>query len=814
MSEKDTTPSSQQGENDPGQTHPAQGPAQAVKQKRRPSPGSQRDPGTPLEAKDAEAYENDLRGRLGLLPIGVKLPLKIRRQGWIAAGIAALAAFVTRFWNLNHPHAIIFDETYYVKGAFSLLRKGYEGTWEGAEKANELFLKGDYSALKDSADKVVHPPLGKWIMAAGQWMFGSDNGVGWRFSTAIVGVLAVILVARIAMRMFRSPLLAGFAGIAMALDGMGIVMSRTGILDNILAYFVLLGFWALLLDREHSRAKLAKRVARGGFRSLSGAPGAPHVPADPWGPRVVGRPWLLAAGIFLGFAGGVKWSAIYAVAVFGLAAFAWSLSARRIAGVRLWFGAGVFRDGLPAFFTLVPAAVAAYLAAWIPWFADSRSWGRQLAKEAAERGEDLPLTGAPDAVNSFILYHKDMWHFHHTLSSHHDYQSQMWDWIIQRRPVSFYWLGTDKAPNKCGAHSCVEAITSIGNVAVWWLGLAALIVVVLAAFKHRDWRAWAILAGYGAMWVPWISYTNRTIFQFYAVAFLPYVVLALTFAVGVAAQIVGRAHSGQPRLSFGFISGPPRPVRRQSVPRPAGARSQLRNAIAVRFDDEPLPPGAIPQPLPGTPRAPNATPTLPPNSAAQYFPGAPAAFPNTEAFPSNAETLSPNAAPASNAETHSPGAPAPASNAETPSPNAAPAPNAAVHPPNTATPPSDTKAFSSGAVSSHPEHNQTNRFEPSAGEAIAAGADAPLSWHAPGPPPPAPDVPPEFHSPNPAVPYVAAPPQKQWWEPPARRRTGVFFVGLVTAVIVAAAAFWYPLWTGQNISHSFWQLHMWLPSWI
>ena len=793
MSEKDTTPSSQQGENDPGQTHPAQGPAQAVKQKRRPSPDSQRDPGMPLEAKDAEAYENDLRGRLGLLPIGVKLPLKIRRQGWIAAGIAALAAFVTRFWNLNHPHAIIFDETYYVKGAFSLLRKGYEGTWEGAEKANELFLKGDYSALKDSADKVVHPPLGKWIMAAGQWMFGSDNGVGWRFSTAIVGVLAVILVARIAMRMFRSPLLAGFAGIAMALDGMGIVMSRTGILDNILAYFVLLGFWALLLDREHSRAKLAKRVARGGFRSLSRAPGAPHVPADPWGPRVVGRPWLLAAGIFLGFAGGVKWSAIYAVAVFGLAAFAWSLSARRIAGVRLWFGAGVFRDGLPAFFTLVPAAVAAYLAAWIPWFADSRSWGRQLAKEAAERGEDLPLTGAPDAVNSFILYHKDMWHFHHTLSSHHDYQSQMWDWIIQRRPVSFYWLGTDKAPNKCGAHSCVEAITSIGNVAVWWLGLAALIVVVLAAFKHRDWRAWAILAGYGAMWVPWISYTNRTIFQFYAVAFLPYVVLALTFAVGVAAQIVGRAHSGQPRLSFGFISGPTRPVRRQSVPLPAGARSQLRNAIAVRFDDEPLPPGAIPQPLPGTPRAPNATPTLPPNSAAQYFPGAPTAFPNTEAFPSNAETLSPNAAPAS---------------------NAAPSPNAAAHPPNTATPPSDTKAFSSGAVSSHPEHNQTNRFEPSAGEAIAAGADAPLSWHAPGPPPPAPDVPPEFHSPNPAVPYVAAPPQKQWWEPPARRRTGVFFVGLVTAVIVAAAAFWYPLWTGQNISHSFWQLHMWLPSWI
>lgn len=794
MSEKDTTPSTQQGENGPGQTHPAQGPAGAAEQKWRPGPDPRRNPGTPLEAKDAEACENSLRGRLGLLPVGVKLPVKTRRQGWVAAAIAALVAFVTRFSNLNHPHAIVFDETYYVKGAFSLLRKGYEGAWEGAEKANELFLKGDYSALKDNADRVVHPPLGKWIMAAGQWLFGSDNGVGWRFSTAIVGVLAVILVARIAMRMFRSPLLAGFAGIAMALDGMGIVMSRTGILDNILAYFVLLGFWALLLDREHSRAKLAKRVAYGEFRSPSGAPGAPRVPTDPWGPRVIGRPWLFAAGIFLGLAGGVKWSAIYAVAAFGLAAFAWSLSARRIAGVRLWFGAGVFRDGLPAFFALVPAAVAAYLAAWIPWFADSRSWGHDLAKEAVKRGEGLPLTGAPDAVNSFILYHKDMWHFHHTLSSHHDYQSQMWDWIIQRRPVSFYWLGADKASNKCGAQSCVEAITSIGNVAVWWLGLVALIVVILAAFRHKDWRAWAILAGYGAMWLPWISYTNRTIFQFYAVAFLPYVVLALTFAVGVAAQIVGRAHSGQPRLSFGLVSSPARPVWRQNVPRPKGVRSQLRNAIAVRFSDEPLPPGAVSQSPSGAPQAPDATSAFPPSAAAQHFPGAPAPAPNTAD------------------DSALPGLPAPSS---TPAPNTADdSTDATACPPNMPVPTPNTEATPSDAATPHLERDETSRFAPDAGEANATETGAPPSWHAPGPYSPMPAAPPEFHSPNPNVPPIAAPPQKQWWEPPAKRMTGVFFVGLVAAVIVAAAAFWYPLWTGQNISHSFWQLHMWLPSWI
>jgi len=126
----------------------------------------------------------------------------------------------------------------------------------------------------------------------------------------------------------------------------------------------------------------------------------------------------------------------------------------------------------------------------------------------------------------------------------------------------------------------------------------------------------------------------------------------------------------------------------------------------------------------------------------------------------------------------------------------------------------NTEATPSDAATPHLERDETSRFAPDAGEANATETGAPPSWHAPGPYSPMPAAPPEFHSPNPNVPPIAAPPQKQWWEPPAKRMTGVFFVGLVAAVIVAAAAFWYPLWTGQNISHSFWQLHMWLPSWI
>ena len=358
-------------------------------------------PSLQLSEAQADVYEETLRGRLGLLPKGVKLPVRIRRRGWIATAIAAVIAFVARFWNLNHPRAIVFDETYYVKGAFSLLTRGYEGRWTGGDKTNDLFVKGDYSVLTSDPDRVVHPPFGKWIMAIGQRLFGTDNGVGWRFSTAFIGVLTVILVARIAMRMFRSPILTGFAGIAIALDGMGIVLSRTGILDNILGFFALMGFWAILMDRERHAGQLAHRVAHGRFRDTehtrtviaSGRFDGRALPTvDPWGPGHFARPWLVLAGGLLGLTCAVKWSGIYALAVFGLLTLALGAVSRKIAGVPLWFGGATFRDGIPAFIQLVPVALVAYLAGWTSWFLNPHSWGRNWVAEARKTGEDLPLS--------------------------------------------------------------------------------------------------------------------------------------------------------------------------------------------------------------------------------------------------------------------------------------------------------------------------------------------------------------------------------------------------------------------------------------
>lgn len=486
-----------------------------------------------LSASAARRWEDELRGRLGLLPLDAPTHPRARRIGWIITAVMGLLAAFTRFFHLSHPKELIFDETYYVKDSYSLLHHGFEAKW--AENVDGAFVTGDYSGLDPTqASYVVHPPLGKWILAFGQWIFGSDNGMGWRFSTALLGVLAVMLVVRIALRLFRSPMLAGLAGFAMALDGMGIVMSRTGLLDNVLAFFILVGFWAVLRDREHSRARLAHAVAHG-YLTHDGKT------QDVWGPHLWYRPWLLVAAIAFGASMGVKWSGIYAVAIFGILVFIWGMMARRAVGARLFVGAGVFREGVPAFIQLVPLAFVTYIASWFSWFTSSNAWDRQWAKTA--NLNELPISWAPDVVNSFLHYHMAMWDFHNGLSTPHPYQSQAWAWIVQARPVSFYWKDGSDMAGDCSGSACAQTITSIGNIAVWWLGVIALLFVIVLGIRRADWRAGAIGAGYVALWLPWFIYSGRTIFQFYAIVFLPFVVLALVWAVGAVTGALGKPHS-------------------------------------------------------------------------------------------------------------------------------------------------------------------------------------------------------------------------------------------------------------------------------
>ena len=190
-----------------------------------------------------------------------------RLLGWLLPIAITVLAGVARFWRITRPGGVsmtnkndlVFDETYYAHDSWTLLHHGVE-------------LNGPQT----KAGFVVHPPLGKWMMAVGEAIFdhgktvtfghGSSATVypaspmSFRFMGALLGTLAILIVARIARRMFRSTALGVIAGALFALDGLEFVQSRTAMLDIYLMFWIVAAFACLVADRDDGRRRLAQRL--------------------------------------------------------------------------------------------------------------------------------------------------------------------------------------------------------------------------------------------------------------------------------------------------------------------------------------------------------------------------------------------------------------------------------------------------------------------------------------------------------------------------------------------------------------------------
>ena len=327
--------------------------------------------GRPAEANTPEALRERL---IGGLQSWRDYPASLRLWYWLIPVLTAALGGVLRFVRLDTPRNLVFDETYYVKDAYSFLVSGYERSWP--DRANDSFIAGNPGVLLNTPEYVVHPPVGKWMIAAGMWLFGADNPFGWRFGAALTGTLSILLLALIAQKLFRSLTLGAVAGILLAVDGHHLVMSRTSLLDIFLMFWILAAFGALLMDRDDGRRRLAARLGRQAAASATGRPSALQLTSGPW----LGiRWWRLAAGVCLGLAVGTKWSALFFLAGFGLLTVFWDLSARRIAGVHAWISGGILKDGVPAFLSIVPVAALVYGATWTGWFRSTDAYFRHWA---------------------------------------------------------------------------------------------------------------------------------------------------------------------------------------------------------------------------------------------------------------------------------------------------------------------------------------------------------------------------------------------------------------------------------------------------
>ena len=227
----------------------------------------------------------------------------------IGVGAIALFALVLRLLNLGTPKGFIFDEVYYVDGARDYLKYGVEITGVDPEF-------------------VVHPPVGKWLIALGIKIFG-DSEFGWRFMGALLGSVMVILIALIAQRLFRNPFLTICASALIAMDGLALVHSRTALLDIYLSFFILLATYFFVMR------------------------------------------WHWWAGLALGLAVATKWSGLYFLALFAAIAVYRAFT--------LHTGRELIKPTLKTFAQYAVLPVSVYLTSWSGWFLSNRGWARDYS---------------------------------------------------------------------------------------------------------------------------------------------------------------------------------------------------------------------------------------------------------------------------------------------------------------------------------------------------------------------------------------------------------------------------------------------------
>jgi Gpi18-like mannosyltransferase len=152
-----------------------------------------------------------------------------RVETWALAAIVAVGA-LTRFWRLDRPPEIVFDEVHFVGQARHYLN-------------NEWFLD-------------PHPPLAKLVIAAGIWAFG-DHPWAWRIGNAIIGTALIGVTYLVARRISRSRLAAALAASFIVVDGLFMVDSRIAVID--IVYITCAAVAYLLFFRWRDAVGIAAR---------------------------------------------------------------------------------------------------------------------------------------------------------------------------------------------------------------------------------------------------------------------------------------------------------------------------------------------------------------------------------------------------------------------------------------------------------------------------------------------------------------------------------------------------------------------------
>jgi dolichyl-phosphate-mannose--protein O-mannosyl transferase len=399
-------------------------------------------------------------------PVRITDPVR-RRRITLAVALILLISAALRLWQVATPAEFMFDEVYYAKDAKAIVdgRVGPEPPlrWEAGDEVSW-----------------PHPEMGKFAIAAGIALFG-DRAFGWRLPAVIAGLVMLACVYPLARRLGLPPpwalIALGFA----AADTLGIAQSRIATLD------VFVGVWTVLC------ILLALRYVQDGRH----------------------RRWLVLCAAAGGMAVATKWSgglALVAAAV--LIFLAWLSDRERAAKDAPTESTHLLEDvpstppaivhPLPgallvvALFILVPAAL--YVFSYVQYFATGHTFADwwELQRQAL-----------------FFNLH---------LKATHTYASAAPTWIIDYRPVWYYFEGA----------KMYRGVIAMGNPFLWWVATLALVAAPILAILRRTTLLLPSAIIVVVLYLPWFAAT-RTSFLYYMTPVAPFLaILAATALLAFA----------------------------------------------------------------------------------------------------------------------------------------------------------------------------------------------------------------------------------------------------------------------------------------
>lgn len=420
-----------------------------------------------------------------------------RRHGvTLAVALILLVSTALRLWQLGTPSEMMFDEIYYAKDGKAIVdgRVGPKPPlrWAGGDEVSW-----------------PHPEMGKFAIAAGIRLFG-DRAFGWRLPAVVAGMALLACVYPLGRRLGLSPPWAVLALLFAAADPLGIAQSRIATLD------IFIAAWTAVC------ILLALRYVQEGWRTR----------------------WLFACGAAGGMAVATKWSGALALVAAALIILAAWILQRRAA--REWpEGAADDEDDLPALAGAAPplASCGESTTAVPP---EGSITPRVLLVVAALVAVPIGIYvlsyaqyfAAGHTLADFRELHRQMWIFNLNLEAEHNYASAAYTWIIDYRPVWYYFEGKET----------YYGVVAIGNPFLWWLAPVSLFAAAVLALLRRSYALLPAAALVVILYVPWFA-TSRTSFLYYMTPVAPFI------AILVAAALCAFAGGVIPRRGWPAVAG-------------------------------------------------------------------------------------------------------------------------------------------------------------------------------------------------------------------------------------------------------------------